>query len=154
MFRWCFTSSTTYTVDLSNVAINGPVVFTWQFLSDASLTGNDLYLDDINIFDAAADVNILNAGMQVQLFPNPASGEVNRNLHLENGRAISISITDMAGRAVNHIPFKNYRAGDTLIPLTNESGRGVYFVRLDANGCKLSTKLIIHRSVIHKMTRR
>ena len=85
------------TVDLSILAgkRNIQLAFVMQ-----SAGGNDLYLDDIEIFDRASSEKIASQKDKVLLHPNPAQGLVHLSFHLLEKAKVSLRLYDIAGRRI------------------------------------------------------
>ncbi len=84
--------------------------------------------------------------------PNPASAGTGIGFSLSEGRSISITIHDVAGRLVRDLVREEYREAGRHIVMwdgRDDSQRsiptGVYFVRLDAAGRRENTRLILTR---------
>jgi photosystem II stability/assembly factor-like uncharacterized protein len=66
---------TTYTVNLASVASSTNVMFRWVFYSGPSSVGNNIYLDNINIFNSTIGIQQYKDGSeQVNIYPNPNNG--------------------------------------------------------------------------------
>ncbi len=109
--------------------------------------GNNLYIDDINIFDPNSNVSVeeLDVMTDLSIYPNPANNMVNISFNLleemENG---SIEITDMLGKRVSSIYKGSIQKGmqQYAVPV-NELSKGIYFVNIASGTTNVSRKLII-----------
>ena len=92
------------TVDLSILAgkRNIQLAFVMQ-----SAGGNDLYLDNVEIFDRASSKKVASQKDQVLLYPNPAQGLVHLSFHLLEKASVSLRLYDIAGRRIKEQTYDN-----------------------------------------------
>jgi hypothetical protein len=135
---------TTYTVSIGAVASNNKVMFKWTFTAGSSV-GNNVYVDDINIFDASlTGISKIESSMDLNVYPNPSSGAVNIAFNLTEKQSIAVSVVDMLGRVVETVPAKEYFAGDNNITIAQSTYQaGVYFVNININGQNVSRKIVV-----------
>jgi len=135
---------TTYTVNINAVASSSNVMFKWVFTAGTSM-GNDLYLDDINIVDAAATgIKNIEAETGLNIYPNPSSSNVNISFNLTEKQNVSVNVVDMLGRTVESMPSQQYASGETVLTIGNKTYQsGVYFVNININGQQIAKKIII-----------
>lgn len=135
----------TYTVNINGVFGSTNVEFKFQFTADPLGQGNDIYLDNINIFDAANAVKEIEQQIGLELYPNPSSGAVNISFNLPEKQSIGVTVTDLLGRAIETIPASDYAAGATNLQIGNRVmyQPGFYFVLIDINGNRISKKVSI-----------
>jgi photosystem II stability/assembly factor-like uncharacterized protein len=136
---------TTYTVNINSAALNTNVMFRWVFYSGAPSVGNNIYLDDINISNAATGIKNIETAIDLNMYPNPSTGNVNIAFNLEEKHLISIQVVDMLGRVVETIPPQVYATGESTIGIGNKTSyqSGVYFVSVNVDGQIISKKVII-----------
>lgn len=117
-------------VDLSAYAGNPNVLIRFQFISGY---GNDLYVDDINLYDnssATPEVTSIASG----LYPNPTSGEIVFSFRAPETGDYRLELVDVSGRVMKQ--FSNLKGAELSayrVDLTGESS-GIYFYRLMRNG--------------------
>lgn len=107
--------------------------FKFRFESDG---GNNIYLDDINIYAGPPSDVIVTAGLdELQLqnatvFPNPADDEVNVRFTAPAGQTVKVVVTDLLGNILDqHVIQANQ--GDNLVLLSTETyASGMYMIRL------------------------
>lgn len=135
---------TTYTVNISTVASSNKVMFKWAFYAGTSM-GNNLYLDDINIMDAAVTgIKNVESAVNLSIYPNPSSGAVNILFNLNEKQNVSVHVVDMLGRVVETIPSQQYPSGKTTLTVGSKTYQaGIYFVNMNINGQQISKKIII-----------
>ncbi|MBI3240497.1 MAG: PKD domain-containing protein, partial [Flavobacteriia bacterium] len=94
--------------------------FKFRFESDG---GNNIYIDDINIYSGApSDAIVVGLDEELQLqnavvFPNPAEDEVNLRFSAATGQTVKVSVTDLVGNVVSHYTIQANQG-----PLRNYSG--------------------------------
>ena len=139
---------TTYTVGLNPVATSTHAIFRWTYTSDVNGQSNNIYVDDINIFDVATTTSIqtINNTVDLNLSPNPSTGIVNLDFNLNERQTISINVTDVLGRTIETIDAKNYQAGGSSLSIgakkTYEAG--VYLVNINVDGQIITKKVLIN----------
>ncbi len=138
----------TYTVNINGVTGSSNVRFRFTFTADQNATGgvgNNIFLDDINLFDASVGIQNIEEMIGMSLYPNPTSGVINLDLNLSENHLISVSVADVLGRLVETIPAKQYGAGELSIGLAQKKvyQPGVYFVNVEVDGKKISKKVIV-----------
>ncbi len=110
-----------------------------------SYRGNNLFIDDINIFDpATVGVNEIDFMRGLNLYPNPANTSANVSYIMDEPSQISIDVLDITGRLVAGV-FTGFKpAGEHLeeIDLTNMNN-GIYLIRITANGGSVVRRLVI-----------
>ena len=118
--------------------------FKFEFVSGG---GNNIYIDDINLFDpndASSNINEVDGINFFKVFPNPANTMTNISLTTESVKEIEINILDMIGKKV-----MNVYNGETSMGANNYSvntssiSKGVYFINIQSEGTLISKKLII-----------
>ncbi|HEY0029199.1 MAG TPA: M43 family zinc metalloprotease [Bacteroidia bacterium] len=109
-----------------------------------SMGGNNVFIDDINL-DVNAGINdISDLSSSLQLFPNPASEQVNISFVLEQSRELDFSILNMMGQTVYHQEKVNYSAGEHTITVdTKKLAAGAYFMNIADKESSLKKPLII-----------
>ncbi len=68
---------TTYTVNINGVAGSSNVRFMFKFFADANGPGNNIFLDDINLFDGAVGVQTNETHFGLNIYPNPTTDHFN-----------------------------------------------------------------------------
>ncbi|MGZ3863342.1 MAG: M4 family metallopeptidase [Bacteroidia bacterium] len=138
---------TTYTVNINGVAGRHNVRFRFAFLADTASAGpgNNIFIDDINIFDASIGVEDFTSESGLSVYPNPSSGSVTLGVNLEQKQNISVSVTDVLGRVVESVPAKQYAAGENKLTIAEKIKYqpGVYLVNVNMDGKIITRKIII-----------
>ena len=137
---------TTYTVNLGSVVgASTNAVFRWIFCSGTSSVGNNIYLDDINVFNSTSGIQNIETTIDLTMYPNPSLGSVNIAFNLSEKHNIAIQVVDMLGRLVEKVPAQIYTEGESNITIGNKSiyQSGVYFVQVNVDGQSVSKKIIM-----------
>jgi hypothetical protein len=127
-------------IDLTDYAGVDELLFKFTGVSGF---GNNLYVDNIRI---SAPVAIDDAGLVggINLTPNPATATTTLELSLLYANALTIKITDVAGRTIYEVTSANYSAGTHYIPMDVTSlADGMYFVNVSGKGVNQTLKLNI-----------
>ena len=137
----------TYTVNINGVFGKSNVRFRFEFFADTAAAGpgNNIYIDDINLFDASIGVEAFDAKADLMVYPNPSNGNVFIDLALSEKRNIAIDVRDVLGRIIETIPAKQYTSGEAKIIIGEKVTYqpGVYLVNINVDGQIVSKKIII-----------
>lgn len=123
------------TVDLASLA--GESCVTLAF-ANVGAYGNHIWLDNVNL-TMATDVEDLESGFAVNLFPNPASDVLNVQFPTTLG-PIQLDMIDAQGK---YVYSATLNAGDNINVAALRSG--IYFVRLKSANTTQTQKVIIQR---------
>jgi PKD repeat protein len=131
---------TTYTVNLNSVASSTNVMFRWVFYAGASSVGNNIYLDNINIYNSTATgiEQFTGNNEQVTIYPNPSNG----NFVIETSSVANqtIQLYDINGRLVLSQTIQGKTAIDA-----NRLNEGVYNIIIIGNEGVVNKRLVIVR---------
>ncbi|MBI3510669.1 MAG: T9SS type A sorting domain-containing protein [Bacteroidetes bacterium] len=109
--------------------------------------GNDLYIDNINVSNAACATGIANAGVGVNnltLFPNPSNDQANINFNLDHSSDVTINVYNMVGELVYSKLMGNVANGTQNVQMnTAELSNGLYMVELIAGGNRTVTRMTV-----------
>lgn len=110
-----------------------------------SLVGNNIYIDDINIFDpltVSSDEVTLDAGMKI--FPNPAVGQFTLEYAVAAPGRMTAEVIDLSGRVLD-VLFTAQRSAGKYIAAYDVSHLtpGVYFIRMASEHDAAVKKLIV-----------
>ena len=135
------------------VTINLPTA-TWQIANAhfkirafTSIHGNNLYIDDFNLGQAAVPTGIeqANTVTGVELFPNPTTGDATLNVQLENAGKVAVKVYDISGKLIMN-PFDGWMsAGENNVAIDGYArlSHGVYIVNIVAGESVVQKKLIV-----------
>lgn len=118
----------------------------FEFLSDG---GNNLYIDDINIFSGGPEDDPLDVDQNEMIhtfhvYPNPAGKIVNVTFSTANNQKVEISLVDMMGQDIQVNTLQTQKGKNTIKINTENIDSGVYFVKLNFDGIHQTKRLIIH----------
>lgn len=135
---WTPTSADWVTVHVTNITNtywNDNFRFKFQFISGG---GNNMYLDDINIYSGEPSENPVTAGLEdlgsvanISLFPNPADNELQIAFSSQVGsNEIKFFITDLTGKRLQqHVV--NANEGNNLVYIATENlSAGTYLIQM------------------------
>lgn len=81
---------------------------------------------------------------QMNIFPNPATSDVNVAVNLAQASSVSVQMFDVMGRMVNEIPAQNMTAGENKIQInTANLSAGVYSVRVQTETGSVTQQLSV-----------
>ena len=132
------------TVDLSAVANNANVIIQFNAVSG---NGNNLFLDNINIYNAAPlAIKPISNISALSIFPYPTSNLLNVNVQLAQSTEVSFEVTNTLGQVVLAGPAEIQNAGNNSFTInTAKMQSGVYYVSFIA-GTEKTSKMF---AVIH-----
>ena len=117
-------------IDLSSFIGQSHVQVQFVFFGNS---GNNIYVDDINLFDATTTVQELNDESLASVFPNPTNGEVTFNFSYPPNESLTIAIFDMLGNKVHDMNSVKATRGNNLVVDLGKQTPGMYFY-LISNG--------------------
>ena len=141
---WTPTANDWITVHMTNVTSlfwNENFRYKFEFTANG---GNNIYLDDINIYPGSPSDNLIVAGIDeaaftaVNLYPNPADEELNISFHAINNEKMSIVLTDLTGKTIQTTTIQANEGENLVLLNTSDFAKGVYFVNL-LSGTKRTT---------------
>jgi PKD repeat protein len=119
--------------------------FRMKFSFDSD-NGNNIFLDDINIYVGSPSATVVVVGLENQatlessltLFPNPVTTELNCDFKLTQNEKVEVYITDLNGKIIQtHV--LNGIAGDNMVILeTAGLSAGTYNLTLSTSSGKVS----------------
>jgi hypothetical protein len=122
-----------YKINLSTLANKRFVKLRFE---DYSKGGNNLYLDNINIYSNPDH-------LKVSIYPNPSSSIVNIEVDLPSQEDVSIEVFDLLGRTLLKQTLTNTNSFLGSIDVSTLPA-GIYLVRIIANNQKIVKKLQVY----------
>jgi PKD repeat protein len=121
--------------------------FKFRFESDG---GNNIYIDDINIYSGAPSDALVTVGLDENLqlqnavvFPNPAEDEVNLRFSAATGQTVKVYVTDLVGNVVSNYTIQANQ-GDNLVLISTESfAAGMYLIRLAETNASQTLQFVV-----------
>lgn len=134
---WTPTSADWMTVHMTNVT---SVYWNDNFRCKFQVTnggGNNLYIDDINIYSGAPSDNPVTAGLadlgtvaNINLFPNPADNEIQISFSSQTSNEIKFYVTDLTGKRIQQHQI-NANEGNNLVYIATENlSAGTYLIQM------------------------
>lgn len=108
--------------------------------------GNNMYIDDINIYqeiDTTASLAEGEAFTSLSMYPNPASNELNVVFDVSANMQANIQIVDVTGKIVQNHLINAVAGGNVVSMNTGSLNSGIYIMRLVINGSSETRRLII-----------
>lgn len=133
------------TVIISSSAGNSDFRFKFQFDGDGG-TGNNVYIDDINITISNAGVEEeFTNGFDLNVFPTPFSDHTTISFNIHDKYNVGIGVYDIIGKEI--IALSNstqLSAGSYSLPLNKSTlKQGIYFVKLNVEGYSVMKKVVV-----------
>lgn len=101
--------------------------------------GNNIYLDDINMYSGAPSDNLI-LGItdlvdvsNVELYPNPTEGDIHIKYTANHSEKMIVLITDITGKVVSTSQVSSTEGNNLIIVPTEGMSSGTYFVKLGNN---------------------
>lgn len=129
--------------DIDNMP-DGPVTLSAsrayvRFVSDNWQTGEGFVLN----YSQATGINDNSGIEEINIYPNPASNNVNVAITSEEAQSINAVVYDMAGKMVYADQF-NHMGGEQVFSFpVNNLSKGIYFLNLQTKGGKMIQKLVV-----------
>lgn len=128
-------------VSLASVASQDNVRFKFEYTAGPE-GSNNFYIDDIRIGQSLS-IESLKDLVDLNVFPNPANGQVNVQFTAEKPGTALIRIIDLLGKSVIEPIISNVQNGSQSFNLNlNSVSAGLYTVELEIDGLKFHRKLI------------
>lgn len=138
---WTPTSEDWTTVHMTNITSQfWTENFRFKFRFEGN-GGNNIYLDDINIYPGApsndivpgtAGLNENTAVSDLVVYPNPTEGELNVRFGVESATDMNFVMTDLMGKTI-HTQFVQAATGSNLVMLSTEGlAAGMYLLQVKA----------------------
>lgn len=129
---------------ISTLAGNNNVRFKFEFTGGPG-TGNNIYIDDINITSG-------NSGIQEEyanefgftVSPNPVFENATLSFSIAQRNHVQLIISDILGRTIIPLADKEMSAGDHTFPVDRSNLKpGIYLAKLNVNGYIITKKMIV-----------
>lgn len=129
------------TVDLSLIASQQNIRFGFKMESDK---GNNIYLDDINIYSLFAVVQEEDEKYRIKIYPNPASEYINIFVQSGKEKVDRITMLDYTGKVVFSCPHPVMSSADQVYQLpVHEYATGFYSVEITIGAYTNYQKIMI-----------
>ncbi len=111
--------------------------------------GNNLYLDDINLYEGDALETIVSGVDEISdinylsIYPNPSNGDVTIQFENQNGvKDVNVLIRDLRGQVLDSYTILANEGNNLVLIGRNEISSGLYFVELRVGSQKIVKQLI------------
>lgn len=110
-----------------------------------SYVGNNLYIDNINIYDPnASGLEDMDLMTYLKVYPNPARSQAHIEFNLLEAADLNIRMVDITGRTVvEPIQERSAPGRQTVLLDVQTLSPGIYFVQLESRGERAVRKLVI-----------
>lgn len=132
-------------IDLSAYAGNNTLYIMFRGINGF---GNNIFVDEINISNAACQVGIqVNASINsINVVPNPFDVSTNVAINLDNTQEVAVDIYSLTGELISTTNFGVLAAGKQVISVNGtELADGMYFITVRAGTSIFTSKV----SVVH-----
>ena len=118
--------------------------FKFQFTGNG---GNNIYIDDINIYDPATVAIIEHDQEQddLKISPNPFKEELVISFTLNKDERIKLSVMDLLGKESVILPVKEFNSGEHSLKINKSDlnlSKGVYFIKMTM-GDKIAVRKVV-----------
>lgn len=108
--------------------------------------GNNIYLDDINLYKGSPTTSLVTAGIEnvsainggVEVYPNPADDELNLKFSVEQNETLQINIIDVTGKLIQSNEIHAVAGSNLVLLNTNGIQKGMYLIQV-GNGTSFYT---------------
>lgn len=110
--------------------------YKFEFESDG---GNNIYLDDINIYpgspsdDLVVGLNDQEAIDHITLYPNPTEGDVTVRFDAANAQEVNMQVVDVTGKVINTNVINANTGSNIVVIGTEDFAPGMYFLNISGN---------------------
>jgi hypothetical protein len=111
--------------------------------------GNNIYLDDINLYGGSPSNEIVNSVTELslishlELFPNPADEELNVSFDLPNADDLNVTIIDLSGKKIQKHLIKGKEGKNLVMMNTQELAAGMYQLVISSSAGQKTLPFIV-----------
>ncbi len=132
------------TINLANILNGDNIRMKFEFHSNS---GNNLYIDDINITTAQTSVadNILLQDLQFNIQPNPVSDNTIISFNLTKSENVKLNVMNLLGQEMINVADGNLSAGQYkyVVNRADFGNAGFYIVKINVDGNIITKKIIV-----------
>lgn len=138
--------TTVHMTNITDTYYVGDFRFKFVFESD---NGNNLYLDNINLYQGAPSDDLI-FGLEemeltnAQLYPNPTDGELNVEFNLNYAQATELLIVDLTGKEIASHAVSGQAGKNVAFLNVDTLSSGVYFLKINVDGVSHQMRFVIH----------
>lgn len=118
----------------------------FEFESDG---GNNIYLDDINIYAGApsdAIVGISETEFDIEalsVFPNPTEKDLNIRFSLNSAQRANLNVQDVTGKVVQSAEINGTEGSNLVMMNTSALASGMYFLKVQVGGTQKTIQFVV-----------
>ncbi len=120
----------------------------FEFESDG---GNNIYLDDINIYAGAPSDNIVVAGIdengfdieELSVYPNPTDKDLNVRFALKVADRANLYVQDVSGKIVQSAIVNGAEGMNLVMMDTSALAAGMYFLKVQIGGSQKTIQFVV-----------
>lgn len=124
--------------------------FRFKFRFDGS-GGNNIYIDDINLYSGAPSDVIVLAGVsenaslinELEVYPNPADEEVNVHFSIPSDEDVHIQIQDVTGKIAQSQLIKAKMGSNLVMMDTDTLSSGLYFMNIQMGTSHKTVQFVV-----------
>lgn len=117
--------------------------FKFDFQSDG---GNNIYIDDINIYSTITGIQEADEFVRLNVYPNPADDVLTLVYYTSGKTDVTFELVDVIGKQVSAYRYPDVIAGDHISQISlSEFPAGVYFIRMLIGKETVTKKIVISR---------
>ena len=139
--------TTVHMTNITDAYFVGDFRCKFEFESDG---GNNIYLDNINLYQGAPSNDIVSGvGLSemelsnASLYPNPTDGELNVEFDLNNAQATELTILDLTGKQLESYSVSGQSGKNSAFIDLNTLTSGVYFLKIHVEDASHQMRFII-----------
>lgn len=118
----------------------------FEFESDG---GNNIYLDDINIYagppsDAIIGISETEFDIEaLSVFPNPADKDLNVRFSLNAAQRANLTVQDVTGKIVQSAEINGAEGSNLVMMNTSDLATGMYFLKVQVGGSQKTMQFVV-----------
>lgn len=146
---WTPTPTDWVTIHMTNITTDYWVEnFRYKFRFEGD-NGNNIYLDNINIYPGAPSEEIV-LGLaesgeieELALYPNPTEGELNVRFTVGASQSAYLQVQDVSGKVVQTSVVNALEGTNIVILGTDELATGSYFLNIQVGGAQKTLQFVV-----------
>jgi hypothetical protein len=129
------------TFDPALAGIGGPYTITYTYVNAYGCTFTST--QNVTVFSAAGVIDASLSSKSLLVYPNPSNGLFSLTFNLGAATEAQLLVTDLTGKMVYTRNLEIAKNGDTLELDFSTLGKGIYFLKVKADGKTTTRKLTI-----------
>ncbi|MCX6185546.1 MAG: T9SS type A sorting domain-containing protein [Bacteroidetes bacterium] len=106
------------------------------------VAGSYLYIDDLS-FSGNTSVSEISNFSSYDVYPNPVKEKLNLEINLKQNTLVQVEVMDIQGKQIKAQDFAMNKGENQVSIDLSDVQKGIYFVRMTADGESLSQKLVV-----------